>query len=69
MLRVKLYERGDTEKYKGEILATSSAINTLYESLRGCNSNPYLWQAPNEKNLRLVYNEVQRYGKTKKHYT
>ena len=63
MLRVKLYTRTDGgERYRGEILGTPSAINGLYEGLRG-ECNPFLYQEPREKFLRLIFTEVERHGK------
>lgn len=60
MLRVRLYVRSALgEQYRGEILATPSAINSIYESLRP-NAKPWLCQNPRDKYLSLIIDEVKR---------
>ena len=65
MLRVKLYARSELgEQYRGEILATPSAINSIYEALR-LDSNPWLCQSPRDRYLSLIFDEVKRHEKRK----
>ena len=65
MLRVKLYARSELgEQYRGEILATPSAINSIYEALRP-DANPWLCQKPRDKYLSLIFDEVKRHEKCK----
>lgn len=60
MLRVRLYERSALgEQCRGEILATPSAINSIYEALRPY-ANPWLCQNPRDKYLSLIFDEVKR---------
>jgi hypothetical protein len=65
MLRVKLYVRSELgEQYRGEILATPGAINSIYESLRP-DANPWLCQKPRDKYLSLIFDEVKQHEKRK----
>ena len=69
MLRVRLYVRSALgEQYRGEILATSSAINSIYEALRP-DANPWLCQNPRDKYLSLIFDEVERHEKRKTRQT
>lgn len=69
MLRVKLYARSELgEQYCGEILATPSAINSIYEALRP-DANPWLCQNPRDKYLSLIFDEVKRHEKCKTRQT
>lgn len=69
MLRVRVYVRSALgEQYRGEILATPSAINSIYEALRP-DANPWLCQNPRDKYLSLIFDEVERYERRKTRQT
>ena len=65
MLRVKLYVRSELgEQYRGEILATPRAINSIYESLRP-DANPCMCQKPRDKYISLIFDEREQHEKCK----
>ena len=65
MLRVKLYARSELgEQYRGEILATPGAINSIYESLRP-DANPWMCQKPGDKYISLIFDEGEQHEKCK----